>query len=248
MDNSNLVAIITGGSRGIGKAISKKLAQEGYTVIINYVTNQAAAEETVAEITEQNGKAQAIQGSVSSAIDVQFIVDSVLKQYGRIDVLINNAGIKRDRMLFMMKVDEWNEVIATNLIGPLLFTRAVLKPMIKQKFGKIINISSISGLIGTSGQTNYATTKAALIGFTRSLAKEVAQYNITVNAIAAGYVSTDMLNSINQTKVQQFIDSVPLKRFARADEISGAVLYLLSESASYITGQTINIDGGITVT
>ncbi len=248
MNDSDLVAIVTGGSRGIGKAICKQFAKQGINVIVNYSSDSTLAEKTVDEICNEGGKAKAMKGSVANIEDVNRIVNDTLECYGKIDILINNAGILRDGMLFMMKESDWKEVISTNLIGSILFTQEVIKPMMKSKFGRIINVGSISGLIGTPGQTNYSTSKSALIGFTKSLAKEVALYNITVNAVALGYVETEMLKSINETKLQKYKDNIPLKRFATPEEIASNLSFLISKNADYITGQTIVIDGGVTIT
>lgn len=247
MNSKKKVVLVTGGSRGIGKAICQRLAKEGYIIIANYLSNKQAADSTVSEIERDGGIVTTIQASVESEEEVQRMVNLIIEKYGQIDILINNAGIIRDRMLFLMKEEDWKKVISINLVGSLLCTKAVLKSMIKHQFGRIINISSVSGLMGTKGQTNYSTSKAALIGFTRSLAKEIAQYNINVNAIAAGYIETEMVASINPTQLQIQLDNIPQRKFAKAPEIASVVHYLISQDANYITGQTIVVDGGLTL-
>ena len=204
MAEQNRVAIVTGGSRGIGREISKQLAANGSIVFVNYLQNRDAAERTVKEIRETGGEARAIQGSVANPEDVERIVGEVMDLNGKIDYLINNAGITRDGLLLMMKESDWRDVIKINLVGTLLFSRAVLKPMLKAKSGVIINLSSVGGVIGTPGQTNYAASKAAIMAFTKSLAKEVAPYNIRVNAVAAGYVKTDLVNKINENRLRRY--------------------------------------------
>lgn len=247
MLNQKPVAIVTGGSRGIGREISKKLADNGNVVYVNYHQNSGAAQETVAEIQERGGQAYPIQGSVSNPEDVQGIVQEIMTRHGKIDVLINNAGITRDGLLLMMKESDWKDVININLVGTLLFTKFVLKPMVKAGSGAIINIGSVGGLIGTPGQTNYAASKAGIIAFTKSLAKEVAPKKIRVNAIAAGYVRTDMVNNMGAERLERIQEGIPFRRFATPEEIASHVLYLLDDKSGYITGQTIMIDGGLTI-
>lgn len=210
LDLSGRVAIVTGGSRGIGRATAERLAASGATVVVNYRGNAAAAEATVAAITAAGGKAIAVQGDVSQPADVEHLVKTTLEQFGRIDILVNNAGITRDNLLLRMKESDFDEVIATNLRGVFLCTRAVLRPMTKQRFGRIINITSVIGLIGNAGQANYAAAKAGIIGFTKSTAREMASRGITVNAIAPGFIETEMTDALNEETRKAILATIPL--------------------------------------
>lgn len=246
MEFHNKVAFVTGGSRGIGKAISKELAGKGMLVYMNYTSNDQAAEQTVQEIESEGGRAKAIKGSVASLKDVQGMIKQIIRESGQIDVCVNNAGITRDKLFFMMQEEDWKDVIEVNLIGTILITKEVVKYMMKAGYGRIVNMSSVGGVIGTPGQTNYAASKAGIIGFTKSLAREVAPYNITVNSIAAGYIETEMTSRLGEARLQKIIQSIPLRRMAKTEEIATAVNYFTGDSGSYITGQTIYIDGGLT--
>ncbi|WP_298814456.1 3-oxoacyl-[acyl-carrier-protein] reductase [Chloroflexus sp.] len=245
LDLSGRVAIITGGSRGIGRAIAERLAGSGATVVVNYRGNEAAAEATVAAITAAGGKAIAIRGDVSQVDDVEHLVKTTLEQFGRIDILVNNAGITRDTLLLRMKESDFDEVIATNLRGVFLCTRAVLRPMTRQRFGRIINIASVIGLIGNAGQANYAAAKAGIIGFTKSTAREMASRGITVNAIAPGFIETEMTDGLSEETRKAILATIPLGRFGQPTEVAGLVCFLASDAGGYISGQTLTIDGGM---
>jgi 3-oxoacyl-[acyl-carrier protein] reductase len=242
----NKVALVTGGSRGIGKAISKELAGKGAMVYMNYASNDQAAGQTIQEIEADGGQAKSIQGSVANIKDVQDMIKKIIRESGQIDICVNNAGITRDKLFFMMQEEDWKDVIGVNLIGTILVTKEVIKFMMKAGYGRIVNMSSVGGIIGTAGQTNYAASKAGIIGFTKSLAKEVAPYNITINSIAAGYIETEMTSGLGEARLQKIIQSIPLKRMARTEEIASAINYFTGDSGNYITGQTICIDGGLT--
>lgn len=245
LDLSGRVAIVTGGSRGIGRATAERLAASGATVVVNYRGNAAAAEATVAAITAAGGKALAVQGDVSQPADVEHLVKTALEQFGRIDILVNNAGITRDNLLLRMKESDFDEVIATNLRGVFLCTRAVLRPMTKQRFGRIINITSVIGLIGNAGQANYAAAKAGIIGFTKSTAREMASRGITVNAIAPGFIETEMTDALNEETRKAILATIPLGRFGQPAEVAGLICFLASDAGAYISGQTLTIDGGM---
>ncbi|WP_322511177.1 3-oxoacyl-[acyl-carrier-protein] reductase [Chloroflexus sp.] len=245
LDLSGRVAIVTGGSRGIGRATAERLAASGATVVVNYRGNAAAAEATVAAITGAGGKAVAVQGDVSQPADVEHLVKTTLEQFGRIDILVNNAGITRDNLLLRMKDSDFDEVIATNLRGVFLCTRAVLRPMTKQRFGRIINITSVIGLIGNAGQANYAAAKAGIIGFTKSTAREMASRGITVNAIAPGFIETEMTEALSDETRKAILATIPLGRFGQPAEVAGLICFLASDAGAYISGQTLTIDGGM---
>ncbi len=245
LDLSGRVAIVTGGSRGIGRATAERLAASGATVVVNYRGNAAAAEATVTAITAAGGKALAVQGDVSQPADVEQLVKTTLEQFGRIDILVNNAGITRDNLLLRMKESDFDEVIATNLRGVFLCTRAVLRPMTKQRFGRIINITSVIGLIGNAGQANYAAAKAGIIGFTKSTAREMASRGITVNAIAPGFIETEMTDALNEETRKAILATIPLGRFGQPAEVAGLICFLASDAGAYISGQTLTIDGGM---
>ncbi|MBO9313523.1 MAG: 3-oxoacyl-[acyl-carrier-protein] reductase [Chloroflexus sp.] len=245
LDLSGRVAIVTGGSRGIGRAIAERLAGSGAAVVVNYRGNAAAAEATVATITAAGGTAIAIQGDVSQPEDVEHLVKTTLERFGRIDILVNNAGITRDTLLLRMKESDFDEVIATNLRGVFLCTRAVLRPMTKQRFGRIINITSVVGLTGNAGQANYAAAKAGILGFTKSTAREMASRGITVNAVAPGFIETEMTDALNEETRKAILATIPLGRFGQPAEVAGLVCFLASDAGAYISGQTLTIDGGM---
>ncbi len=239
------VALVTGASRGIGRAVAICLAKSGAKIAVNYAGNQAAAEE-VKQIIEQNGgEAILVQADISNAESVDAMVATVMEAFGRIDILVNNAGITRDTLLMRMKEADWNAVIQTNLTGVFYVTKAVSKIMMKQRYGKIVNMSSVVGLMGNAGQANYAAAKAGVIGFTKSMAKELAARNITVNAIAPGFIATDMTAVLSDKVKEDLATKIPMGRLGEADDIASAVLFLVSDSANYITGQTLNVDGGM---
>jgi len=239
------VAIVTGGSRGIGRAISVTLAQAGADVAIFYAGNQAAAEETLTQIQQAGRQGIALQVNVADAEQVEAAIKQVTTTWGKIDILVNNAGITRDNLLMRMKEEEWDQVINTNLKGVFLCTKAVTRPMMKQRNGRIINISSVVGVMGNPGQANYVAAKAGVIGLTKSTAKELASRNITVNAIAPGWIETDMTADLGDEVHKQMLATIPLGRPGSAQEIAEAVKFLASDAAGYITGQTLHVDGGM---
>lgn len=238
------VALVTGASRGIGKAIALSLASQGAKVIVNYARSSGAADQVVQEITEAGGEAIALCADVSKSDEVDSLIQNILDKFGTIDVLVNNAGITKDTLMLRMKLEDWQAVIDLNLTGVFLCTRAVSKIMLKRKKGRIINISSVSGLMGNAGQANYSAAKAGVIGLTKTLAKEFATRGITVNAVAPGFIATDMTNDLNNT--EDILKFIPLGRFGEADEVAGMVRFLACDpAAAYITGQVFNVDGGM---
>lgn len=238
-------AIVTGGSRGIGRAIVLMLASEGADVAFTYAKSSQAAEELASEVKKLNRKALPLQMDVRDFDKARELVEEVKKNLGRLDILVNNAGIIRDKALMMMAKEDWSEVIDTNLNGTFNVTRSAIVTFLKQKSGSIVNISSVSGVAGMSRQTNYAASKAGIIGFTRSLAKEAAPYNIRVNAVAPGFIETDMLLGLKAGHKEKIKEQVPLSRLGTAEDVANAVKFLLSEAANFITGQTIIVDGGL---
>lgn len=237
------IALVTGASRGIGRAIALSLAEAGAKVVVNYASSAQAAEEVVAEIQQMGVEAIALQADVSKAEDIDALFQKVMDTWGRIDVLVNNAGITRDTLLLRMKPEDWQRVIDLNLTGVFLCTRSAAKIMLKQKSGRIINIASVSGLMGNPGQANYSAAKAGVVGFTKTVAKELAARGITVNAVAPGFITTDMTQDVKSEDILKFI---PLGRYGTVDEVAGLVRFLASDpAAAYITGQTINVDGGM---
>jgi 3-oxoacyl-[acyl-carrier protein] reductase len=237
------VAIVTGASRGIGRAIALQLAGVGAKVAVNYASSSTAADELVNQINSNGGEAIAVPADVSKADQIDALVNTVMEKWGRVDVLVNNAGITRDTLLLRMKPEDWQAVIDLNLTGVFLCTRAVSKIMLKQKSGRIINIASVAGQMGNPGQANYSAAKAGVIGFTKTVAKELASRGITVNAVAPGFITTDMTSDLKSDAILQYI---PLGRYGAPDEVAGMVRFLAADTAAaYITGQTFNVDGGM---
>ncbi len=237
------VAIVTGASRGIGRAIALSLAADGAQVVVNYASSGAAADAVVAEIVGMGSQAIALQADVSKADQVEALFSATLEKWSRVDVLVNNAGITRDTLLLRMKPEDWQAVIDLNLTGVFLCTRAASKIMLKQKSGRIVNISSVVGEMGNPGQANYSAAKAGVLGFTKSVAKELASRGITVNAVAPGFIATDMTHAVKADDILKFI---PLGRYGQPEEVAGLVTFLAADpSAAYITGQVINVDGGM---
>ena len=239
------VALVTGGSRGIGRAIAQSLATTGATVVVNYRGNQAAADETVASIEAAGGKALAIQADVAKAEDVERLFKDVMERFGRIDILVNNAGITRDTLMLRMKDEDWDAVMDTNLRGLFLCTRAALRPMTRARWGRIINITSVVGLMGNAGRANYAAAKAGIIGFSKSVAREIGSRSITVNAVAPGFIDTELTAVLGADTREALVKQIPLGRLGTPEDVAGVVTFLASDYAAYITGQTFNSDGGM---
>lgn len=238
-------AIVTGGSRGIGRAIAIALAKAGANVAIFYAGNQEAAEETVQAVQQFGRQGWALQVDVSQAEQVDSAIKQIHKEWKQIDILVNNAGITRDNLLMRLKEEDWDQVIDTDLKGVFLCTKAVVRPMMKQRAGRIINISSVVGVAGNTGQVNYSAAKAGVLGLTKSTAREVASRGITVNAIAPGYIETEMTGVLSAEIQEQARTSIPLGRFGKPEDVAELVAFLASDAAGYITGQTIHVDGGM---
>lgn len=248
MSNLNgSVALVTGGGRGIGKAIVYALSDAGVTVAFTYKSSSTAANDLVAELVGKGRKAFALQSDAALPAEALRVVETVVKECGRLDILVNNAGITKDGLLMRMSEEDWDRVIANNLKSVYNFTKAACRQMMSQKAGKIINITSIVGLSGNAGQSNYAASKAGIIGFTKSIAKELGSRNIQVNALAPGFVETDMTAALSIEQKKALVEMIPLRRTARPDEIATVVKFLASHDADYITGQVICVDGGMTM-
>ncbi|MBU6333494.1 MAG: 3-oxoacyl-[acyl-carrier-protein] reductase [Chloroflexi bacterium] len=244
-DLTNRVALVTGASRGIGRAIALALAAAGARVVINYRDRGDAAEQVAATIREAGGRADVLQADVADRESVDALIRQIMTLAGGLDILVNNAGITRDGLLMRMKDDDFDAVLDTNLRGAFLCTRAALRPLLKSAHGRIINISSVVGVAGNAGQANYAAAKAGLLGFTRSVAREVASRQVTVNAVAPGFIDTDMTAVLGEAARSAALESIPLKRYGSAAEVAAVVCFLASDAAAYITGQTIAVDGGM---
>jgi 3-oxoacyl-[acyl-carrier protein] reductase len=242
---NNKSVLITGASRGIGRAIALYFAKNGAKVAVNYSGSEAKANEVVEEIKANGGTAFSIKADISSSEDVTNMVKSVIDEFGSLDVLVNNAGITRDNLLMRMKEEDWDAVINTNLKGVFLTTKAVTRQMMKQRNGRIINIASIVGVSGNAGQANYVAAKAGVIGLTKTTAKELSSRGITVNAIAPGFIETDMTGKLEEGIKEDMLRNIPLARFGQPDDIAAAAAFLASDSSSYITGQTLHVDGGM---
>lgn len=239
------IAIVTGGSRGIGKAVCLRLARMGATVVVNYVSRPDAAQETVTAIREAGGTAAAYQFNVADAEQVQAAVKKIQADFGRIDILVNNAGITRDGLVAMMKEEAWDEVIDTNLKGAFNCIKAVSRPMMKQRWGRIVSIASVIGFAGNAGQANYAAAKAGMVGLTRSVARELASRGVTVNGVAPGYIETDMTRELSGEVTEKIKAEIPMNSLGSVDDVAAAVAYLVSEEARYVTGQFIHVNGGM---
>lgn len=238
-------AIVTGASRGIGRAIALQLASEGANVVVNFSGSEQKASEVVEEIQNLGSQAIAVQANISDSDSVQQLMNATQEQFGSIDILVNNAGITRDNLLMRMKEDEWDDVINTNLKGVFLCTKAVTRQMMKQRAGRIINISSIVGVMGNAGQANYVAAKAGVIGLTKTTARELASRNILVNAIAPGFITTEMTETLPEDVKSAMLTQIPLAKLGKPEDIAKAVVFLASDDASYMTGQTLHIDGGM---
>ena len=245
IDLTGKAALVTGGSRGIGRAIALRLAQLGARVVVNFQKNADAANEVVAEIQGKGGQAVALQGDVSKFDEAQRVVKAATDAFGRLDILVNNAGTTRDNLLALMKEEDWDLVISTDLKSVFNVSKAALRQMMKQRYGRIVNITSVAGITGNPGQTNYSAAKAGVIGFTKAMAKEYGVRGICVNAVAPGYVPTDLTNPLPQEVKDALLKLTALQRFGTSEEIADAVAFLASDRAAYITGQVLAVDGGI---
>jgi 3-oxoacyl-[acyl-carrier protein] reductase len=243
IDLSSRVAIVTGSSRGIGRAVAVRLAERGARVAVNYAANASAADAVAREIG--SGRCIVVQADVRKEPDVRRLVEETLEAFGRIDILVNNAGTIKDELLLRMSEEDWDEVMDLDLRGAFLCTKACLRPMLRQRWGRIINISSIGGIVGNAGQANYSAAKAGLIGLTKAVAKEVASRNITANVVAPGFVKTDVTDALSEAQKKALLVQIPLGRVASPEEIAPAVAFLASEEAAYITGHVLNVDGGV---
>lgn len=245
MDLANKVALVTGGSRGIGKEIALELARNGADIGITYVSNEEKAKEVVDEIRSLGVKAIAIKADVSKEEEVQEMIKTLEEELGPVDILVNNAGVTKDNLLIRMKEAEWDEVMNVNLKGTFLCTKAVARSMMKKRYGKIINITSVVGITGNIGQGNYSASKAGVIGFTKSMARELASRGIRVNAVAPGFIQTDMTDVLKEDIKDAMLKSIPLGNFGKPEDIANAVVFLASSKSDYITGQVINVNGGM---
>ena len=247
MSLTGKTAIVTGGSRGIGRAVCLELARRGCNIVLSFAGNNAAADQTVSDCQALGVQALAVQGNVADADAVKALFDAALEKFGAIDILVNNAGITRDNLLMLLKEEDFDAVVDTNLKGAFLCMKAAVRPMMKQRRGRIISLSSVVGLRGNAGQVNYAASKAGVIGMTKSLAKELAGRNITVNAVAPGFIDTDMTAVLPDKAKEAILSSIPMARLGAAEDVASAVAFLASDEAGYITGQVLAVDGGMSM-
>lgn len=244
-ESKDKIALVTGGSRGIGRSIAERLAKDGFYVVINYVSNKEAAEEVLSAIESSGGKGKIAAFNVADFDATQKAVEEIVEELGGVHILINNAGITQDTLLMRMREEDWTNVIEINLNGVFNCTKAVTRVMIKQRYGRIINLTSVVGEMGNSGQTNYAASKAGIVGFTKAAARELASRSITVNAVSPGFIETDITQALTEEIRKSYIEKIPLGRFGSTDDITGVVSFLTSDEASYITGEVIRVNGGI---
>jgi 3-oxoacyl-[acyl-carrier protein] reductase len=242
---SDRVAVVTGASRGIGRAIALELANRGATLVVNYQSNADAANEVVEQIKSANGQAMAFQADVSQEEGANNVIKAAVDAYGKIDILINNAGTTRDNVIMMMSADDFDTVLDTNLRSTWLVSKAAVRSMMRKRYGRIVNVTSISGIMGNAGQTNYSASKAGIIGLTKALAREVAARNITVNAVAPGFVLTDLTAGLPEDIVKRINENIPLGRWGTLEDVASATAFLVSDEASYITGHVLQVDGGL---
>ena len=238
-------ALVTGGSRGIGKAITSKLCEAGATVVFTYLSNEEAAKETLLDLKSKGYQAYMFQANMGDEASIAQLFDFIALELGGLDILVNNAGITKDGLMLRMKLEDFDQVMETNLRGVFMTTQKALKMILKSEHGKIVNITSVSGILGNAGQTNYSASKAGLIGLTKALAREVASRHINVNAVAPGFIVTDMTNKLNESQIEQIQKQIPFNRFGEVTDIANAVLFLSSSLSNYMTGQVIVVDGGM---
>ncbi len=245
MNFTGKTAVVTGGSRGLGRAVCRKLAEHGANVVFSYAGNTAAAQQTLAELEGMGANVRAVQGSVADSEAVKALMDTAVKEFGKLDILVNNAGITRDGLVMLMKEEDFDAVIGTNLKGTFLCMKTASRIMLRQKYGRIVNLSSVVGLHGNAGQVNYAASKAGVIGMTKSLAKELASKNITVNAVAPGFITTDMTDGLPEAAKSALLATIPMARLGAPEDVAEAVAFLAGAGAGYITGQVLGVDGGM---
>ncbi|MEA4993513.1 MAG: 3-oxoacyl-[acyl-carrier-protein] reductase [Oscillibacter sp.] len=245
MNFAGKTAVVTGGSRGLGRAVCRKLAENGANVVFSYAGNTAAAQETVRELESIGATVRAVQGSVADSVAVKVLMDTAVKEFGGLHILVNNAGITRDGLVMLMKEEDFDAVIDTNLKGTFLCMKAASRVMLRQKYGRIVNLSSVVGLHGNAGQVNYAASKAGVIGMTKSLAKELAAKGVTVNAVAPGFITTDMTDGLPEAAKSSLLATIPMARLGAPEDVAEAVAFLAGDGAGYITGQVLGVDGGM---